>query len=127
MTPKYSRRCSALILIIPEYPAYREQSAKAQGSRADDEEVTWFKQTIDNACGLYTILHGVCNISNPISRMKGNINTCLFCVADGSFLDHPMKSKDRTEFLENLEYLDAVYHEAATSGSSEAPPAEDEI
>lgn len=46
-------------------------------------------------------------------------------IADGSFLDHLMKAEDRTEFLENSAYLDAVYQEAATSGSSEASPAEE--
>lgn len=38
-----------------------------------------------------------------------------------------MTAQDRTEYLENSEYLDAVYQQAATSGSSEVPPAEAEI
>lgn len=45
----------------------------------------------------------------------------------GFFLDRLMAAEDRTEYLENSEYLDAVYQQAATSGSSEAPPAEAEI
>jgi ubiquitin carboxyl-terminal hydrolase L3 len=44
-----------------------------------------------------------------------------------SFLGRLMATEDRTEYLENSEYLDAVYQQAATSGSSEAPPAEAEI
>ena len=27
----------------------------------DGEDVVWFKQTIKNACGMFGILHGVCN------------------------------------------------------------------
>lgn len=44
-----------------------------------------------------------------------------------SFLGRLMATEDRTEYLENSEYLDAVYQQAATSGPSEAPPAEAEI
>jgi len=38
-----------------------------------------------------------------------------------------MSAEDRTKYLENSEYLDAVYQQAATSGLSEAPPAEAKI
>lgn len=27
----------------------------------DGEDVVWWRQTIDNACGLYGLLHGICN------------------------------------------------------------------
>lgn len=37
-----------------------------------------------------------------------------------------MAAKDRTEYLENPEYLDEVYQQAAV-GSSDAPPAEEDI
>ena len=38
-----------------------------------------------------------------------------------------MATENRTEYLETSKYLDAVYQQAAASGSSEAAPAEAEI
>ena len=55
----------ALILIFPtsgpyeEQKAFEEESARPYTGPADG--VLWFKQTINNACGLYAILHAVCN------------------------------------------------------------------
>lgn len=57
----------ALILIFPTAENYEEQRAAEDTSREDrnssrpGEEVVWFKQTINNACGLYAILHALSN------------------------------------------------------------------
>ncbi|KAK3939318.1 ubiquitin carboxyl-terminal hydrolase [Diplogelasinospora grovesii] len=57
----------ALVLVFPATPGYEERKAKFEvahtnnASRGDDEPVVWFKQTINNACGLYAILHALCN------------------------------------------------------------------
>jgi ubiquitin carboxyl-terminal hydrolase L3 len=48
----------ALILILLDCPAYAEQRIKHSISQ---EGILWLKQTINNACGLYAILHCVCN------------------------------------------------------------------
>lgn len=61
-----SRPALALILVLPtsdEYERHR-RSTKRMVEVAEDpnaEEVIWFRQTIDNACGLYAILHAICN------------------------------------------------------------------
>ena len=58
----------ALILVLPPCPTY-EQSARSSLSAApSDQEVSWFRQTINNACGLYAILHAVCNRREIISK-----------------------------------------------------------
>jgi ubiquitin carboxyl-terminal hydrolase L3 len=49
----------ALILILPDCPADAEQTIKNSVCEGD---ILWLKQTINNACGLYAILHCVCNI-----------------------------------------------------------------
>ncbi|KAL5360253.1 hypothetical protein BJX96DRAFT_149997 [Aspergillus floccosus] len=104
----------ALILILPACPAYEEQRVQIQRFENDkNADVVWFRQTINNACGLYAILHCVCNIPKSFE-------------AD-SFLGRLMATEDRMGYLENSEYLDAVYQQAATSGSSEAPPADAEV
>ena len=54
----------ALILVLPSCPAYEERRKQEQSSgTADGTNIVWLKQTINNACGLYAILHAVCN--NP--------------------------------------------------------------
>lgn len=62
------RPALALILVFPTSDVYEAQKAKEEGSRGeydgggeDGEHVLWFRQTINNACGLYSILHAVSN------------------------------------------------------------------
>jgi ubiquitin carboxyl-terminal hydrolase L3 len=62
----FPRPALALILVFPTSEAYE---AHRSAEDADRQEYTgshadgtvWFKQTINNACGLYAILHAVCN------------------------------------------------------------------
>jgi ubiquitin carboxyl-terminal hydrolase L3 len=61
------RPAYALILVFPTSPAYEDKVEKEDEGLEEyqhtgkDEEVVFFKQTINNACGLYAILHAVCN------------------------------------------------------------------
>jgi ubiquitin carboxyl-terminal hydrolase L3 len=64
----------ALVLVFPTTEVYEKQCALEEADRedyagsGDKEDVVYFKQTIHNACGLYAILHSVCNISGGTSR-----------------------------------------------------------
>lgn len=61
----------ALILILPDCPAYEEQQVKYQSLKRDEnDDVVWFRQTMNNACGLYAILHCACNIPNSFSKTE---------------------------------------------------------
>lgn len=57
----------ALILIFPTAEGYETRIQKEDKARENDvgveshEDVVFFRQTINNACGLYAILHAVCN------------------------------------------------------------------
>jgi ubiquitin carboxyl-terminal hydrolase L3 len=61
------RETYALILVFPTTEAYekrcaREEVAVNEYDRSGlDEPVVFFKQTINNACGLYALLHAICN------------------------------------------------------------------
>ncbi|KAJ8107500.1 hypothetical protein OPT61_g8824 [Boeremia exigua] len=61
------RPVHALILVFPTTEAYdrrvEDEDAAVQDclDGADEEGVVFFRQTINNACGLYAILHAVCN------------------------------------------------------------------
>ena len=61
------RPAHALLVVFPVSQAYEkarieedEPLPEYTGS-GSGEEVLWFKQTIGNACGLYGLLHSVCN------------------------------------------------------------------
>lgn len=57
----------ALVLVFPTSPTYEKQKEVEESTRPDytgsgaDENVMWFMQTINNACGFYGILHAVSN------------------------------------------------------------------
>ncbi len=57
----------ALMLVFPTDGNYdsrvrmEETARRPYSGKGDDEKVIWFKQTINNACGLYGILHAVSN------------------------------------------------------------------
>lgn len=61
------RPALALVLVFPTSAAYEQQKRKEEDSRdhyalsGEDERVIWYRQTINNACGLYGILHAVSN------------------------------------------------------------------
>lgn len=85
------RPALALILVLPTSEAYERQIAGNEATRqdyagsGDDEDVVWFKQTINNACGLYGILHAVCNgkarehIGTSWSRTKDDGTRASMC------------------------------------------------
>ena len=57
----------ALILVFPTSDTYEKDKALEESAREDHdargetEDVVWFKQTINNACGFYGIIHAICN------------------------------------------------------------------
>jgi ubiquitin carboxyl-terminal hydrolase L3 len=56
----------ALILVVPTTEGYErrkhvEDAAYGEISRGEDDDIVWYKQTINNACGLYAILHALSN------------------------------------------------------------------
>ena len=61
------RPVHALVLVFPATKEYDERVEREEKSLApydgagEDEKVIYFKQTIHNACGLYALLHGICN------------------------------------------------------------------
>lgn len=61
------RPALAVVLIFPTTERYQAKKCQFEATRTDysgsglHEPVIWFKQTINNACGLYAILHAVCN------------------------------------------------------------------
>ena len=71
------RPSNAMLLVFPTSPTYQKMRAEEDGPKSEytasgpQEPVLWFKQTIGNACGLYGLLHAVCNgINREFIGMK---------------------------------------------------------
>ncbi|EQL32388.1 hypothetical protein BDFG_05402 [Blastomyces dermatitidis ATCC 26199] len=99
----------ALILILPSCPAYNQCMIEGQTiANRTEEGVVWLKQTINNACGLYAILHAVCNVSALHQLTK-------------------LEPPNRTKYLEDSEEICRAYVKAAQKGASDIPIAKDEV
>ncbi|KAF2455014.1 hypothetical protein BDY21DRAFT_387166 [Lineolata rhizophorae] len=120
------RPALALILIFPTLEAYESQKEKEEAlyeecaGSAREEEVVWFEQTINNACGLYAILHAVCN-----GDARNFIHTGSFLA---TLLETCLTPRERALALESSGELESAYATAAKQGDSAVPAnAEDEV
>ncbi|KAF2265531.1 ubiquitin carboxyl-terminal hydrolase, family 1 [Lojkania enalia] len=122
------RPVHALILVFPTTERYEKRIASEEAEAEDyntsgaDEDVVFFKQTIDNACGLYAILHAVSNGDarkyieggSSLSRL---IDTCV-----------TLKPSERALALEDSRELESSYESVASQGDTDAPDdPEDEV
>ncbi|KAK2733838.1 ubiquitin c-terminal hydrolase l3 [Colletotrichum kahawae] len=114
----------ALILIFPTTPTFEARLTAEEAGAQDwmvehneeDEDAVWFKQTINNACGLYAILHALAN-----GRAKDFLNNLLSITA-------PMDPAQAAMALEASTELEDAYSSIATKGDTAAPAsAEDEV
>ncbi|VBB77981.1 Putative ubiquitin carboxyl-terminal hydrolase [Podospora comata] len=122
------RPAHALIIVFPTSPNYeaelttKDKDITQYTSSGDNEPIIWYKQTINNACGLYAILHAVSNghardFIIPNSHLHQLLTTCT-----------PLNPRDRAAFLENDTNLEAAYKTVALQGDSAVPEnPEDEV
>lgn len=122
------RPALALIFITPAPPYYTVREADGIGQAkdgltydksGDEEPITWFYQTIGNACGLIALLHALAN-GEPRSFVPDN--TVL-----GRLLQQaaPLKPLARADLLHSSEELEEAHMRAAKTGDTSAPEAED--
>jgi ubiquitin carboxyl-terminal hydrolase L3 len=121
------RPAVALLLVFPVTKTFEQYRKDEDLSREEytgsgpEEPVTWFKQTIGNACGLIGLLHV---ITNGAARTN---------IVPGSDLDKllqqaiPLKPLERADLLYNSPTLEAAHAGAAQKGDTVAPPAEADI
>ncbi|KAK0674667.1 putative ubiquitin carboxyl-terminal hydrolase [Cercophora samala] len=115
------RPAQALILVFPTTPDYeaevaaKDKSALLYTGSGEDEDIVWYKQTINNACGLYAILHAVSNgnardFITPNSHLHRLLSTCI-----------PLSPLQRATLLEDDEQLESAYKAVALRGDSAVP------
>ncbi|KAF9007157.1 hypothetical protein BDQ17DRAFT_1351523 [Cyathus striatus] len=115
----------ALVFIFPDVTKeWQECMLKRENARdeytgsGDGEDVIWFHQTIRNACGLYAILHSICN-GDARAHIEPNtpISTLLTKAV-------PLSPAQRAKALEEDTSIERAHHEAAIQGSSAVPEAD---
>ncbi|KAI3611388.1 ubiquitin c-terminal hydrolase l3 [Moniliophthora roreri] len=116
----------ALVILFPAIgDKYLKDLAEERNNRppytgsGESEDVVWFKQTIGNACGLYGILHSLCNGSAKKHIAPGSLlgNLLATCV--------PLNPNDRALALEASAELEDVHTRAGQAGDTPAPTERD--
>ncbi|KAK2025423.1 cysteine proteinase [Colletotrichum zoysiae] len=124
------RPALALIFIAPA-PMYhrvraadgtrtaREDGVTYEGSGAG-EPVTWFRQTIGNACGLYALIHAVGNGEARAFVTRGSLLDGLLREAE------PLRWEARAGVLYGSSELEEAHTRAARKGDTAPPPPAEE-
>ncbi|PWN93149.1 putative ubiquitin thiolesterase L3 [Acaromyces ingoldii] len=117
----------AVLLLFPVTEAYEAkrhkddegviESDKPEG----DGELLWFKQTIGNACGTIGLLHALANTSASETLPKDSPLATLFADA------RPLAPVDRAALLQTSKSLAQAHTQAAASGQTAAPSADDKV
>ncbi|KAF8421235.1 hypothetical protein EV426DRAFT_633814 [Tirmania nivea] len=121
------RPALALLLVFPVTKTYEEAKRAEDADKpeyngsGDEEPVIWFKQTIKNACGMFGVLHGVCN---GAAREFIDSDTELAKLLAYAI---PLKPAERADLVESSDALGSAHQSAATEGSSEVPDAEADV
>ncbi|KAJ5934493.1 Ubiquitin carboxyl-terminal hydrolase isozyme L3 [Penicillium verhagenii] len=121
------RPSNALLLVFPVSKTYEASRTKEDSSLQEytghgpDEPVTWFKQTIRNACGLIGLLHAVSNGEARDHIIPGSdLDTILAQARD-------LEPASRADLLYDSKALECAHEDAAKLGDTAAPQAEDDV
>ncbi|EEH49313.2 uncharacterized protein PADG_05392 [Paracoccidioides brasiliensis Pb18] len=113
----------AILLVFPVTPAYEgwriaeDKDIPAYEGSGPHEPVTWFKQTIRNACGLIGLLHAVSNGPARDHITPGSDLEKLLRDAE------PLKPGPRADLLYASKALENAHADAAKKGDTSAPDA----
>ncbi|KAJ5598109.1 Ubiquitin Carboxy-terminal hydrolase L3 [Penicillium hordei] len=121
------RPCQALLLVFPVSQTYEASRESEDASKptytgsGPSEPVTWFKQTIRNACGLIGLLHAVSNGEARKHVIAGSDLDILLREAEG------LEPIQRADLLYDSKALESAHADAAKLGDTAAPAAEDNV
>ncbi|EJT96765.1 peptidase C12 ubiquitin carboxyl-terminal hydrolase 1 [Dacryopinax primogenitus] len=106
-----------------------EKQAVPYTGSGEDEDIVWFRQTIGNACGLYALLHTVCN-GKAREHIRKQPHPADLPRETGTTLDKLLKSaiplspEDQAHLLESSTELEAAHSASAHQGQSSVPTAQ---
>ncbi|KAK2032499.1 ubiquitin carboxyl-terminal hydrolase, family 1 [Colletotrichum zoysiae] len=120
----------ALVLVFPTTSTFEARLTQEEAGAKDwmvehdeeEEDAVWFKQTINNACGLYAILHALSNGRAKDFLRPASLLDSLLSIAA------PMDPAQAAMVLEASQELEDAYASVATKGDTPAPDsAEDHV
>ncbi|KAI7872665.1 ubiquitin carboxyl-terminal esterase L3, isoform CRA_d [Spinellus fusiger] len=117
------RPTCAIVFLFPltdNYEKHKEEE-EARLTRLEQNispNVVFFKQTIENACGMIALLHSIANNDDKIVG-PGLLSDILEKV-------QIMSPDERAELLQESTELARVHQEAANQGQTQAPPLDEE-
>ncbi|KAK9450905.1 uncharacterized protein V1518DRAFT_412042 [Limtongia smithiae] len=119
------RPALALILVFPVTPAYEAVRRELDSGRSytplPTDDIIWLRQTINNACGTYALLHSALNGSAAAAIVPGS-------VLDQFHRDLPLLSTpERASYIESSHALRESHDSAAHRGDTEAPAADADV
>lgn len=120
------RPALALVLVFPTTPTWEsakqeeEANSEPYTGKGPEEPVVWWKQTIYNACGLYGILHAICNGPARQYIQPGTV------IADLLEKAIPLEPGERALVLEGSSELEKIHTAAALKGDTAPPEHEDD-
>ncbi|KAM3421114.1 hypothetical protein BST61_g1528 [Cercospora zeina] len=124
------RPVHALIFISPSnvyysvrkaHDGYEGREKITYDASGEDEPVMWFRQTIGNACGLYSLIHAVGNGSSRDFVIKDSLIDKLLKEAV------PLKRAERADVLYNSKELEEAHMASAVHGDSRIPSAAEPV
>ncbi|KAL8934968.1 MAG: hypothetical protein Q9211_004950 [Gyalolechia sp. 1 TL-2023] len=121
------RPVHALLLVFPVTSTYEKARTSEDGplpeynASGSGEEVLWFRQTIQNACGMMGLLHCACNgeareMIAPSTDLANLITSAI-----------PLEPTSRAKLLETSPNIAQAHASAAAGGDTAAPSAEASI
>ncbi|ODV88210.1 hypothetical protein CANARDRAFT_5509 [[Candida] arabinofermentans NRRL YB-2248] len=122
-----SRPISSIILLFPITEAYEKQKSIEESTRdleKDDnfQNIIWFKQLLRNGCGLYGLLHTLCNLPSGLIVNQSKVWEFIESLKNLKDVKNYNNYREKTEMISNLSL--SLYENFSKQGQTEAPPAE---
>lgn len=118
----------SVILLFPvtkEYEDLRKKESNDSTEKDSFENVLWFKQLIRNACGLYGLLHSICNLPSGLIVDQSKIWNFIEDIHKLPGVNNSNMFVEKTKMI--LELSRSSYQKYSQEGQTEAPNAEESV
>ncbi|KAH3670970.1 hypothetical protein OGAPHI_000681 [Ogataea philodendri] len=120
----------ALILLFPvteQYEALKDHEEAARNTEKDDhfENIVWFKQLLRNGCGLYGLLHALCNLPPELRVGQSRIEDFVTALKSLPNVTNSNHFEEKSKLVKDLSL--ALYQTFSKQGQTEAPSADEDV
>ncbi|OBA17790.1 uncharacterized protein OGAPODRAFT_98601 [Ogataea polymorpha] len=120
----------ALILLFPLttlYESLKLSEEKGRDQEKDDkfEQIIWFKQLLRNGCGLYGLLHALCNLPEGLLVKDSPIEAFIHKVKHLPDVNNSNNHGEKSKLVKDLSL--SLYETFSKQGQTEAPSSEEEV